>query len=410
MEPPAGSTTQVRLVAELSTSSAHKKVQVSTRGRIKNKCGKIYTPKPSRSGYASVRINGKDYGFHRIMAATYIPPGLSDQTTVDHIDNDPGNNHLDNLQWLSQAEQNQKSHATNSNRASNALRRSKPVLAMEQGTDEWTRYDSVMAAARELGVDQGSISKICSKKRRSLAQRGGDKYVFKWADPNEPAVLPGETWYSTPVGTRVSSFGRFRSAHGVTTSPKPDKNGYVRITNGGGKESIHRLLAEAANIPGRSDLRDTVDHIDNDPSNNRLDNLQWLSRAEQNQKSHATNSTRGSCASQLSKLVLGKKRGTDEWTRYDSVMAAARELELDHGSISKICSKKRSSLAQKGGEIYVFKWGEPKEPELLPGEEWRDAVFPDGSVGGIKRTRTTQEDLDDANCFCLSNYSADGDL
>ena len=32
----------------------------------------------------------------------------------------------------------------------------------------------------------------------------------------------------------------------------------------------------------------------------------------------------------------------------------------------------------------------------MPGEEWRDAVFPDGSAGRIKRARTTQEDLDDA--------------
>ena len=106
-------------------------------------------------------------------------------------------------------------------------------------------------------------------------------------DANEVAVLVGEVW-KPYESAWVSSIGRFKSTLGV-------------IVNGI-KHLIHVHMESAFALPKRDD-QDTVDHIDNDPSNNRLENLRWASQSEQVKHSYATNETRESNAPKRSKRV-----------------------------------------------------------------------------------------------------------
>jgi hypothetical protein len=121
-------------------------------------------------------------------------------------------------------------------------------------------------------------------------------------------------------------------------------------------------------------LAHTVDHIDNDPSNNNVENFRWLTRSEQINHSYATNSSRKSSAPSRSKPVQGRKLGDDEWTSYDSAQDAARKLHkwgLKPGNISRVCGGKRK---QTGG--YEFRFDDTKgEADTLLGEEWRDVVM-----------------------------------
>jgi hypothetical protein len=132
---------------------------------------------------------------------------------------------------------------------------------------------------------------------------------------------------------QVSSLGRFKSSRGVVFTPKPQKNGYVSVFCNGKNHRIHVLMALAFGLPKRDD-QDTVDHIDNDPSNNRLENLRWASRSEQTQHSYATNKNRGSSATRTSKPVEGRVLGAEEWVPYVSSNEAARGLGLKSGHIS----------------------------------------------------------------------------
>ena len=170
------------------------KPQVSSLGRYKNHLGVISTPKPRTSGYVRITINGKLHQLHRVMAVAFDLPRRDDQDEIDHIDGDPSNNRLDNLRWASRSEQVRHSYATNKKRASNAPKRSKPVLGRALGTQEWTQYPSTAEAARALGLDQGAISACCGGKRKRTGE-----YEFKWAEANEAAVLPGEIWCNVVV-------------------------------------------------------------------------------------------------------------------------------------------------------------------------------------------------------------------
>ena len=87
---------------------------------------------------------------------------------------------------------------------------------------------------------------------------------------------------------QVSSLGRFRNTRGVVSTPSPHPNGYVRVSIHRKAHQLHRLIAIAFQLP-RREGQTTVDHIDNDPSNNALSNLRWASRSEQIKHSYATN-------------------------------------------------------------------------------------------------------------------------
>ena len=128
------------------------KPQVSSLGRFKSSTGVISTPKPTKSGYVAVQVNGKKHLIHVLMAIAFGLPKRDDQDTVDHKDNNPSNNRLENLRWANQSEQIKHSYATNKNRGSNAQRTSKPVEGRKLGAEAWVPYASSHEAARSLGL------------------------------------------------------------------------------------------------------------------------------------------------------------------------------------------------------------------------------------------------------------------
>ena len=286
------------------------KSQVSSLGRFKTSRGVISTPRPAQSGYIQVTCNGKLHLIHVLMARAFGLPKRDDQDTVDHVDSNPSNNRLENLRWASRSEQMKHSYATNENRGSNAQRMSKPVEGRVLGVEEWVPYASGAEAARSLGLNHQSISSCCYGKRKKVGN-----YEFRWGVANEVAVLEGEVW-KPYESAWVSSLGRFKSSRGVVSTPKPKSSGYVTVCCNGKHYQMHVLVAIAFGLPKRDD-QDTVDHIDNIRSNNRLENLRWASLSEQIKHSYATNETRGSNAPKLSKPVEGRVVDTDgEWTRY----------------------------------------------------------------------------------------------
>jgi len=86
-----------------------------------------------------------------------------------------------------------------------------------------------------------------------------------------------EKWkYYMPMDVYVSSFGRFKDKDGNILPPTA-KNNYIVFRG----EPVHRLVMMIFKpIPGCAGM--TVDHLDHNTRNNRVDNLEWVS-VEENQ-------------------------------------------------------------------------------------------------------------------------------
>ena len=90
-----------------------------------------------------------------------------------------------------------------------------------------------------------------------------------------------EKWkFNKEYGVWVSNFGNFKDIH---KRPIPKKvysqNGYVSVKTKHGNRMAHRLVMYTwCPIEDREAF--TVDHLDHNKRNNRVDNLEWVNQAE----------------------------------------------------------------------------------------------------------------------------------
>lgn len=149
----------------------------------------------------------------------------------------------------------------------------------------------------------------------------------------------------------VSDQGRVRSLNfnhtGKTKILKPLKTrkGYIHVVlykDGKYKDMlVHRLVAEAF-IPNPNDL-ETVNHKDEDKTNNSASNLEWMSVAD--------NNNYGTRTARCSKPVQMFDKQGNLLATYPSTREAARVMKIDHCSIIKCCQGKQKTA---GGYVWRF--------------------------------------------------------
>ena len=113
----------IKLIKELKIDGCNKEYTIDEYGNIFDvKLQRYRKPIVHKKGYLkmSFYVNGKDKKFfiHRLVLQTFKPVEDMDKLQVNHIDGDKQNNHVDNLEWCTQSE-NQKhayKHGLNSNK------------------------------------------------------------------------------------------------------------------------------------------------------------------------------------------------------------------------------------------------------------------------------------------------------
>ena len=135
--------------------------EVSAEGHIRNRnTGRILKEFVGKDGYLRVQFAGKTRTVHRVVATAYVPADVG-KDFVNHKDGNKQNNHVDNLEWVTMAE---------NNIYGNHIKNSRRYVAVEQLTIDGQfiqRFNSIIDASEATGCRTHSIQSCCAGRYKS---------------------------------------------------------------------------------------------------------------------------------------------------------------------------------------------------------------------------------------------------
>ena len=148
--------------------------QVTYKGRIR----KLYTNEEGRK-FLVVKRNGKNASLkvHRLVAKAFIP-NPDNLPFVNHKDENPSNNHVENLEWCTH-EYNVRYGTAIMRIRNTQLNRAKAVLQLDKDGNVLGKFLSLERAAEAMGCCTQLIQRVCDNKPHCYTAKG---YRWQWAD------------------------------------------------------------------------------------------------------------------------------------------------------------------------------------------------------------------------------------
>ena len=286
----------------------------SSHGHVFNAAGKIMAEIIIAADYAQVAVTvdgvSTSYMVHRLVALAFHghPPDKS--YTVDHIDRIKTNNNASNLRWATKAEQ-----AANRTQPDKHPSLWRPVVIMSSA-GQVSEFRSVADAVEALGLPKGSNKRALDT---VVLLSGGTWWYNDMARegvtycPIPSSAISGKEGYQAgDDGSIMEPCGRVAFGH-------LDSHGYLGWNN----HKMHRLVA-AAFLPLDA-TRPFVNHINGVKNDNRLSNLEYVTRSENALHAYATGLAKG-------REIIGTQASGAE-TRFPSVSEAARAVDAKLSSL-----------------------------------------------------------------------------
>ena len=261
---------------------------VSNTGKIRNKHGYIMNPKPGATGY--IRVHMKETkGKHaalHILIAETYIPNPNSYKYVHHIDGDKVNNHVSNLAWVDAPKP-----------------RRSPQLTKQPSYSNIIISDEI------------------------------------WKD----VVFEGHTY-------KASNYGRIELRSGTITYGSLTADKYMAFNTPNRKSRrVHNVICTAFHGPKPSPAH-VVNHIDFNKSNNKPENLEWVTQRD-NVK-HAL-PTRKTPEAYNKKKVAQFTIDNVFIKEYNSVSQASKETNVNRSGIQQFLNGKYG-FAQFGGFIWKY--------------------------------------------------------
>lgn len=195
---------------------------ISNKGNVKNlKSGRILGGGYNKHGYRFIKLKGKEYTVHRLVALAFIP-NPDNLPEVNHIDERKDNNDISNLEWCT-ASQNQRHSAHQKSCKINQLTLDGELVKA---------WESSMQIERETDYNASYIIQCCKGKRKQA-------YGYRWeyANPESQRVINRPVAALTKDGEFVAEY---RSAAEASRCLKI-KNKCVYFCLNGTYKSTHGL-------------------------------------------------------------------------------------------------------------------------------------------------------------------------
>lgn len=139
-------------------------------------CGCTLNQSVDKYGYLYVHIGGKNRKVHRLVMDAFVGPS---DLTVNHKDENKANNCLDNLEYLSVADNLR--YGTGMNRRMvSAQRRAKAVCQIEPKTMETIKTYPSLVSVEQYGFCSQAVGKVCLGKRPM--HKG---YIWRYANADD---------------------------------------------------------------------------------------------------------------------------------------------------------------------------------------------------------------------------------
>lgn len=333
---------------ELPNELLLSKYEVSSLGNIRSKKdGYVLSIKPRKDGYVCNRLildsgKGRSVCTHILVAKAFIP-NPDNKPTVNHINMKKNDNRVINLEWATYSEQSFKENR-------------RAYRTIGKGVDQFDlngkfikTWNKAIDAEQELNISRKNILKVLKGERE---QSGG----FKWKYAINDTSIEGEVWKECPLGNdydkvMVSSLGRIRKngypSYGVLRdSGYYDTQVYNKTEKKYKSFRVHRLICFG--FIENKENKPFVNHIDNNRSNNKVENLEWVTNREN--VIHSLQNHNRPRAKYKSKAVIQIDLHTNTPIReFPSQITASKETKISLSWLSHCCKNKHKSA---GG----YKW------------------------------------------------------